>query len=154
MLPRLSKYKRLAVEDYAVGQFGVKVTPNTFWDSPLLTCEDGNLLSSLLKIAAVLLFCRYNIRASYDNMLTRKSLYLLYFIMVTGIAAYYALYEGIKHTQEFWEALYTARTGLNFHSDYRTDDTYLLWALVVLGFVFNFYKMFVKRHAGQIADGW
>ncbi|MDR3695580.1 hypothetical protein [Mucilaginibacter sp.] len=138
--------------------FDVKVKPNDFWDRMLLTHEDENILTDIVKALAGLAFAWYIFKLEYDNVFSKRSFIVFWLALSLSILTFLALDIGAGHTSSFYHDLSAAKNHDKSNYDYEFErglkTTTLLhnyWMyLWVPMIIMNFYKTFKLRHEGEI----
>jgi hypothetical protein len=146
------RIKGTVVEDY-----NLKVQPKDFWDSMLLTNEDGNLLSILFKIAVSLSLIWYFFNLNYDNVFSKRSLNIVWMTLLLIGCTVLARYFGRSHTKDFWDNLSTSN-GVSQEMRYMFDvpkyNVTFFNFFIPLMILFNLYRYFVDHQAGKSDDIW
>jgi len=152
-------YKR---EPFSVEIFNIKVKPNGFWDRILLTDENENLLSDVLKVATAILFVFYIYNLRFDNIFSNKSFNIIWVTIFICVLSYMAYDIGADHTKDFFTKLYTSSGGkeltkYDFQRNSRIriiDHNLWIYGYWIPFVIINLYKTFNKHHNGKPTDNW
>ena len=137
--------------------FDVKVKPNDFWDRMLLTHEDENILTDIVKALAGLAFAWYIFKLEYDNVFSKRSFYFFWLALFLSVWTFLTLDIGAGHTSSFYEDLSAAKNHDKSNYDYEFErglkttailHNYWLFVWVPM-IIMNFYKTFKLRHEGK-----
>ena len=88
--------------------FDVNVKPHDCWDRLLLTHEDENILTDIVKVFAGLAFAWYIFKLEYENVFSNRSLNLFWLALFLSIVTVLTLDIGVTHTQYFYRDLFAA----------------------------------------------
>jgi hypothetical protein len=117
-------------------QANVIVQPVTFSDKLLLTSNQGNLVSILLKIIACLCFAWYMFKLKADNLFSRSSYLNAALVMISLLLSALMVSMGLNHTVEFWKATYekslgnTGRDGFSVLDNSATVTDFIVFWMV------------------------
>jgi hypothetical protein len=142
---QLTELKAYQITSYAhFEQANVIVQPVTFSDKLLLTSDQGNLVSILLKIIASLLFAWYIFKLTANNLFSGRRYLNAVFVMILLLFSALMVSAGLKHTIEFWKNTYEKDIISNAgrHSFTVLDNSDTMLYIIVLWIVPLFYRYF------------
>jgi hypothetical protein len=122
-------------------QFDIKVSPTTVLDYLLLTNNEENLFTLILKIVAGVLGLIYIYKLGHGNLFEIKIMNWARFSIIMIALSYLVLSFGLDHTKDFWKSIYSSQSKIDFwkYEFYiNTKNNFLLyfWAIIyMVGFM-------------------